>query len=84
MDMSLGELQELVMDREAWHTANHGVGKSQTRLSDWTELKIFYVKNIIEVSDLEIFIPKENNPAFNSTIIGANLGYKKEVKHDIL
>ena len=34
MDMSLGELQELVMDREAWHTANHGVGKSQTRLSN--------------------------------------------------
>ena len=34
MDMGLGELQKLVMDREAWHTAVHGVTKSRTRLSD--------------------------------------------------
>ena len=38
MDVSLSELQELVMDREAWHTAVHGVTKNQTWLSDWTEL----------------------------------------------
>ena len=38
MDMSLSKLQELVMDREAWHAAFHGVAKNQRRLSDWTEL----------------------------------------------
>ena len=47
MDMSLGKVQEVVKDREAWHAAGHGVAKSWTQLNDWTELKT----NKIELTD---------------------------------
>ena len=58
MDMGLGGLRELVMDREAWHAAIHGVTKSWTWLSDWTELNWYclsydftYIHLIIVVSE---------------------------------
>ena len=55
MNMSLSKLQEMVKDREAWHAAVHGVSKSRTRLSDWTELN-FHLGNIwTEVSGVSTF-----------------------------
>ena len=59
MHMGLGRLQELVMDREAWRAAIHGVAKSRTRLSDWTELNwvihrqsSLRIKTVLESLDL--------------------------------
>ena len=47
MDIGLGELQELVMDRESWRAAVHGVTKSWTWLNDWTEMIFYYIINFI-------------------------------------
>ena len=46
MDVSLSELREMVTDREAWHTAIHGVAKSRTQLSDRTELPTIFMEEV--------------------------------------
>ena len=54
MDVSLSELREMVMDREAWRAAIHGIAKSRTRLSDWTEL--IFLHQILCYLTLPMFI----------------------------
>ena len=54
-EMSLSGFQELVMDKEAWHAAVHRVAKSQTQLSDWTELKRYQKKNYISFALTKIW-----------------------------
>ena len=73
VDMGLGELWELVMDREAWHAVIHGVAKGHTQLSDWTELNWTQLSNWeinVETILLCNYRPYLN---FNRALFGASL-----------
>ena len=56
MDVSLSELRRVVMDREAWRAVIHGVAKSRTQLSDWTELSSLSAIRVVSSAYLRLLI----------------------------
>ena len=78
VDMGLGGLRELVMDREAWRAAIHGIVKSRTRLSDWTELKACNDFKWCACSkrpcDFHLYLLKASH-------VGNDLGIVKDCRH---
>ena len=79
--MNLNELRELVMDREAWHAVIHGVAKSWTRLSDWTELKLIKLKllhskgnhvhttALLQLSSVQFSVSRRLSRVFSNTTV---------------
>ena len=74
MHLSLGEPQELVMDREAWHAEVHGVAKRRTRLSDWTELNFNDEVKVISVPTLSYDIKRISQPLFTLAFLICKMG----------
>ena len=75
MDVSLSELRELVMDREAWRSVIHGVAKRQTQLSDWTELNWYrQQKQDLKLTVAQIISFSQQNSAFNYRKPGKTIG----------
>ena len=74
MDISLNELQGLVMDREAWHAVIHGVTKSWKQLSDWTELKQEMDRVIIDISESVKESEMEGASLIQMTITSTTVG----------
>ena len=82
IDMGLGKLQELVMDREAWHAEIHGVAKSQTQLSDWNELnwteEISSVSSFIRGGRQKFLFLSKGSPSFPLEEVKKQINMEKD------